>query len=106
MMPGKEFKDDDSSHSEIQGKAQLHSECIPVKELENCEVLPPVELPALEPVGSELLTPRDAKLRDEDDWPMSPLPLSPLPLLFAMTELRDQRSGIDDSPRHETFYHR
>jgi hypothetical protein len=50
------------------------------------------ELPAVEPVGSELNTPMEARMRE--DWPASPygpLPLSPLPLLFAMSELRDQR---------------
>jgi hypothetical protein len=47
----------------------------------------------------------EARTRDED-WPISPLPLplSPLPLLFAMSEMRDDRAG-NASPRHETFYH-
>lgn len=104
MIPLKEFSDDDSRLSQIstQGKAQLHGESLEPKELETCEIH---ELPALEPVGQELVTPRDATLRTED-WPLSPLPLSPLPLLFAMSELRDAREGVEESPRHETFYHR
>jgi hypothetical protein len=69
-------------------------------ELENREVH---ELPALEPVGSELNTPMEARMREED-WPVSPMPLSPLPLLFAMSEMRDERAG-NVSPKHDTFYH-
>jgi hypothetical protein len=74
---------------------------VEAKELDNCEVMAPVELPALEPVGSELSTPRDVRAV-EDDWP---LPLSPLPLLFAMSELRDKRREEEEAHRHETFYH-
>ncbi len=40
----------------------------------------------------------------EEDWPLSPLPLSPVPLLFAMSELRDERAE-NVSPKHDTFYH-
>lgn len=88
----------DSSHS-TQGKAQLHSDCLPARELGSCEIH---ELPAVEPVGSELHTLRDeatAESRKE-----RPLPLSPLPLLFAMAELRDKRAG-HNPPKHNTFYH-
>jgi hypothetical protein len=84
-------------------KAQLHADSAPAMEMENTEVH---ELPAVEPVGNELNTPMEAHMREED-WPVSPLgplPLSPLPLLFAMSEMRDQRKG-DVSPRHDTFYH-
>lgn len=70
-------------------------------EMANTEVVVH-ELPAAEPVGSELSTPMEARMRDLD-WPLSPLPLSPLPLLFAMSEMRD-RVG-DQSPKHDTFYH-
>lgn len=83
------------------GKAQLHSDCIPVKEMENTEVVAPVELPALEPVGQEMLTPR-GDMENNKDWP---LPISPLPALFASAEIRDERMGVEESPKHETFYH-
>ena len=99
--PVKQLEDDESSHSD-EAKAQLHSESVPTRELENSEIIPPVELPALEPVGSELNTPRDGSMAPIEEWP---LPLSPLPLLFAMTELRDEKAGRSDSPKHETFYH-
>ncbi|EPE36422.1 hypothetical protein GLAREA_05760 [Glarea lozoyensis ATCC 20868] len=82
-------------------KAMLHGDCVVPKEMANTEIIPPVELPALEPVGMELLTPRSATDNMEKDWP---LPISPLPALFAMTEIRDERTGAD-SPRHDTFYH-
>jgi hypothetical protein len=75
----------------------------PPGELECSEIH---ELPAVEPVGSEMYTPRDVPRAEgeggREEWP---LPLSPLPLLFAMSELRDERAGLNDSPRHETFYH-
>jgi hypothetical protein len=83
------------------GKAMLHSQSVEPKEMENTEIIAPVELPALEPVGMELLTPRSATDNREKDWP---LPVSPLPALFAMTEIRDERTGAD-SPKHNTFYH-
>jgi len=70
--------------------------------MDNSEVVLPVELAALEPVGFELLTPRDETNNLAIDWS---LPISPLPALFAMTEMRDERTGADDSPRNETFYH-
>lgn len=63
-------------------------------ELETIEVH---ELPALEPVGSELDGPTSTP-----EWPLA---LSPLPLLFAMTEMRDERGGHNNSPKHDTFYH-
>jgi hypothetical protein len=78
---------------------ELTSECMPRRELDNSEVH---ELPAVEPVGFELLTPRDETDNPATDWP---LPLSPLPALFAMTEIRDERTGADCSPKHQTFYH-
>ncbi|KAN0098962.1 hypothetical protein V8E51_014625 [Hyaloscypha variabilis] len=90
-------------------KARVHAEvaaeiAAPVE----AEVHEVHELPAVEPVGSELSTPIFARTR-EDVWPvspMTPMPLSPLPLLFAAAELRDQRNGVGDkSPKHDTFYH-
>jgi hypothetical protein len=76
---------------------------VPPGELECSEIH---ELPAVEPVGSELLAPRDMPCGEDgpvrEEWP---LPLSPLPLLFAMSELRDERAGLNESPKHETFYH-
>ncbi|RDL38622.1 uncharacterized protein BP5553_02962 [Venustampulla echinocandica] len=97
----KEFRDDDSTAADS-GKPQLHSECVPPKELDNSEVVLPAELPALEPVGMELLTPRDVTDKPEKEWP---LPISPLPALFAEAEMRDERAGKSESPKHETFYH-
>ncbi|KAH6670684.1 hypothetical protein B0J14DRAFT_101000 [Halenospora varia] len=95
----KDFREDDESPTnEHAGKAQLHGECIVPQEVDNTEIIPPVELPALEPVGMELLTPRDEA--PEKEWP---IPISPLPRLFAEAELRDQRMGAD-SPKHNTFY--
>jgi hypothetical protein len=118
--PAKEIRSDspdsgaESTHSGDGGevaereKLQLHAEpAIPV-EAETTEIY---EMPAVEPVGSELNTPMDARRRladGEEEWPVSPrtpMPMSPLPLLFAMTELRDQRNGGEQSPRHDTFYH-
>jgi hypothetical protein len=99
--PVKEETEDDSNHSLSQGKPQLHSDCVPVGELANTEVVRPVELPALEPVGPELNTPMESE-KDPVDWP---LPLSPLTALFVASELRDERTGGDESPKHETFYH-
>jgi len=94
-----EHHEDDDSGESTQAKAQLHSESVEMRELENNEVH---ELPAAEPVGSELNTPRDGGMDPIDEWP---LPLSPLPLLFAMTELRDERAGNNYSPKHDTYYH-
>jgi hypothetical protein len=96
--------DNDSAHSPAPpAKVQLHSECVPAVEAGTTEIY---EMPAVEPVGSELNTPMETRMRD--DWPVSPLrpmPLSPLSGLFAAVELRDQRNGGDVSPRHNTFYH-
>lgn len=100
----KEYHDNDSAHSPDQPvKVQLQPEILPPPvEMDVHEIH---ELAAVEPVGSELNTPMEARMR-EDDWPISPMPLSPLPLLFAMTEMRDHRNGVVDvSPRHDTFYH-
>lgn len=94
----KDIKEEDDDLGDLtQGRGQLNLNSIEVVELDNNEVH---ELAALEPVGSELNTPRDANM-DPIEWP---LPLSPVPLLFAMTELRDERTGNDDSPKHETYY--
>ncbi|KAM3074433.1 hypothetical protein ACMFMG_002764 [Clarireedia jacksonii] len=53
------------------GKAQLHGESMEMKELGNTEVIPPAELPAVEPVAIELLAPRGKsvrrKMRKRDD---------------------------------------
>jgi hypothetical protein len=95
----KEFNDNESESSE-QAKAQLHSDCIPVGELETNELH---EMAALEPVGMELHTPRSGTMESPEEWP---LPLSPLPLLFASMELRDERAGRSESPKHETYYNR
>ena len=60
VLPAKLLpRDEDEETMALPGKPQLHSECIPRKEMENTQVIPPVELPALEPVGTELLTPRN-----------------------------------------------
>lgn len=96
------LNDNDSMHSSQGGKAQLPAECVPVKELDGREIIPPVELPALEPVGSELSTPRDGK-NPEEDW--ATLPMSPLRVMFVEAELRDQRKRLDEEPKHDTFYH-
>jgi hypothetical protein len=102
----KDFQDhdNDSAHSPARPeKPQLHSECMPAVEAGATEIY---EMPAVEPVGTELNTPMETRMRD--DWPVSPLrpmPLSPLSGLFAAVELRDQRNGGDISPRHDTFYH-
>ncbi|KAG9232671.1 hypothetical protein BJ875DRAFT_442940 [Amylocarpus encephaloides] len=98
----KEDDEDPAQPPEDPGKPQLHGECMPVREMENTEVIPPVELPVPDPVGMELLTPRSATEHPKE-WP---LPISPLPALFASVEMRDQRSGAEESPKHETFYHR
>jgi hypothetical protein len=83
----KDFNDNESENSE-QGKAQLHSECVPVRELDNTEVQRPA---------------RSGTMDSHEEWP---LPLSPLPLLFAQAEMRDERTGRSESPKHETFYHK
>jgi hypothetical protein len=67
------------------------------------------ELPAVEPVGSELSVPREAGIKgiERDNWPASsshPLPLSPLPLLFSMAELRDSRAE-NSSPKDDSFFY-
>jgi hypothetical protein len=90
-------------------KARVHAEvAAEIPAPVEAEVHEVYELPAVEPVGSELSTPIFARTR-EDVWPvspMTPMPLSPLPLLFAEAELRDQRKGVGDkSPKHNTFYH-
>jgi hypothetical protein len=83
------------------GPSQVHSECVMPQEVENHEVH---EMPANEPVGIELFAPLSTPLDDEETpiqgWPLA---LSPLPLLFAMTEMRDEREG--SATQHDTFYH-
>ncbi|XMA17529.1 hypothetical protein WAI453_010320 [Rhynchosporium graminicola] len=65
------------------------------------------ELPALEPVSIEFLPPIHERRRSDEDWPLpiSPMPMSPLPLQFAFSEWRDERAGVKNGPKHETFYH-
>jgi len=110
--PPKHFHDNDADSAVSPAapeKAQIHDEvAAEIAAPAEVEVHEVYELPAVEPVGSELSTPIFARTQ-EDVWPvspMTPMPLSPLPLLFAMTELRDQRNGVGDkSPKHDTFYH-
>lgn len=60
----------------------------------------------MEPVGSELLTPRDAPVGEGEERGEFPLPMGAVPALFAMSELRDQRAALADAEsRHQTFYH-
>lgn len=59
------------------GKAQLHGDSMDIRELQGREVMSPVELPAREPVGSELLTPigkffRKKRKRERGKSPISP----------------------------------
>jgi hypothetical protein len=91
--------EEDNSGDSTQGKPQLHSESVIPKELETHEVY---ELAAVEPVGSELNTPKDGKMDPIEEWP---LPITPLRAMFAMTEIRDERAGNNESPKHETYYH-
>lgn len=104
--PPKEIQDDESSHSE-QGKAQLHAEPMEAKELEGCEIIPPVapvEMPVPDPVCPELNTPMEGTM-DSDSWPLQ---VSPVPYMFRMVELRDKREerSRSSSPKHhDTFYH-
>lgn len=69
------------------------------KELEANEIY---ELPAVEPVGSELSTPKNGEMDPKAEWP---LPITPLRAMFAMTEIRDKRVGSSMARRHETYYH-
>ncbi|KAF7945571.1 hypothetical protein EAE96_010338 [Botrytis aclada] len=58
------------------GKAQLHGESMEMRELQGREIMAPVELPAREPVGSELLTPVGKSFkrkRKREASPVSPL---------------------------------
>jgi len=94
--------------------AQLHNDSLEAKELDATEIY---EMAAAEPVGTELNTPLEARPRirlngdgttEEDEVggePSWPLPLSPLPALFAATELRDEKMGKSESLKHETYYH-
>lgn len=93
-------EDDDVADSDesTRGNSQLHSESLEMRELETHEVH---ELPAVEPVGSELNTPRDGTMDPIEAWP---LPITPLRAIFAMTEIRDERAGNNDSPTHDTYY--
>lgn len=58
------------------GKAQLHGESMEMRELQGREIMAPVELPAREPVGSELLTPIGKSFRRKRKMEASPV--SPL----------------------------
>jgi hypothetical protein len=91
----KNLEDDDSGES-TQAKPQLHSESLPAKELETNEVF---ELPAREPVGSELTTPAEERATD---WP---LPITPLRAMFVQAEWQDEKAGNDNAPKHDTYYH-
>lgn len=92
-------EDDDSSEASKVDKPQLHSEEVRPKELDVNEIY---ELASPEPVGSELNTPMTGTFRSvEHEWP---LPISPLPLLFAMTEMRDEKAARSESPKHATYY--
>jgi hypothetical protein len=79
----KDLEDDDSGDLK-QGKSQLYSESVPARKLGTKEVY---ELAAVEPVGSELTTPRDWVA---EDWP---LPIFPLTSICVMTEIQDERAG-------------
>jgi hypothetical protein len=81
----------------------LHVHCPDCRLIVEHRVLGSIaELPPLEPVGSELHIPDILVIPSTG----SPLLLLPLPLLFTMAELRDERTGRSESPKHETFYHR
>ncbi|TEY57675.1 hypothetical protein BOTCAL_0209g00140 [Botryotinia calthae] len=54
------------------GKAQLHGESMEMRELQGREIMAPVELPAREPVGSELLTPIGKSFRRKRKMEASP----------------------------------
>jgi len=58
--PALEELDRDSSRSG-QGKAQLHSDCVSARELSSCEIY---KLRVVEPVKSELHTPRDKATKE------------------------------------------
>ena len=88
---------DDSGES-MRAMSQTRPESLDMTELENHEVY---EMPATEPAGSELGTPEERDSASIEEWP---LPITPLRALFAMTEIRDDRVGHNDSPQHETFY--
>jgi hypothetical protein len=86
VKKSKDLEDNDSGDStpSTRGKSQLHSENVPARELGTNEVY---ELAAVDPVGSELTTPRG---RVAEDWP---LPIFPLSSIFVMTETQDERAG-------------
>ena len=87
---------DDSGES-TETKSDVHPENFEMGELETHEVH---ELPAVEPVGSELNNSTDGTMKPEE-WP---LPITPLRALFAMAEIRDERAGNNGSPQHDTYY--
>jgi hypothetical protein len=68
---------------------QLCLEWVPGNSLDDTVVQPPVELPASEPVGMELHTSKSGTMGSPEEWPV---PLEPLPLLFATAELRNERT--------------
>ncbi|KAH8593556.1 hypothetical protein B0O99DRAFT_206300 [Bisporella sp. PMI_857] len=96
-LENKEDASSDGDDSTTRDEMDLHSEAAEPQELENIEVY---ELPAAEPVGNELHTPREGKGEKEDNWP---LPVSPLRAMFAMSVLRDEKRG-DEGPKHHTYY--
>ncbi len=101
LPPPKDINDTDSNRSSTQTQGLQIS--IPLEELAVNEVH---EMPALEPVGSELTTPKDTMPAGEtgegrERWH---LPVGPSPAMFARSEWRDQRV-VRALPKHDTFYH-
>lgn len=70
-------------------KAQLHGESMEMRELQGREVMAPVELPAREPVGSELLTPIGKSFRKKRK--REPSPVSPLNSPGDVERLNEQK---------------
>ena len=91
---GKDFDTDSNRTSRQTNVTPDLRITVPPVEVANQEIH---ELPALEPVGTEMHTPRDTNVgggkEEEEKWP---LPLSPLSFLFAMSELRDQRRELEE----------
>jgi hypothetical protein len=70
-----------------------------VSQFNNVKVLPLLELPASEPVRTELLTPSN---KQGKEWLLL---IAPLLALFIMSKIRDKRTGTDKGSKHETFYY-
>ncbi|KAI9650911.1 hypothetical protein NHQ30_000946 [Ciborinia camelliae] len=81
----------------IGGKAQLHGDSMEMRELHGKEVIPPVELPAMEPVGSELLTPIGKSSRRK--WKSEGSPVSPISPLGEENEGGEIDLGTLNIPR-------